>query len=254
MGQVTTLPAVRVPGGAPSIYGVLSLRATLRTSSEGPLRHSARDLGNFEEEQREHRLTCAGYARAYGEDDRDRAGERDGGPKKTEALVRQGSQGAREQVFQPGEEVLVLLPTMENKLTAQWQGPYKVLKQIGKVNYCVDMHDRRRVFHLNMLRKWHAPSAVGYWAQELERERGEADDVPFWNEGAEDGTSDAATLGEQLSVQQKQDLQDLMDANAGVFRNRPGRAPPWRSIISTVEPRVRCDCPHTACPTHTGTV
>ena len=70
-----------------------------------------------------------------------------------------------------------------------------------------------RVFHLNMLRKWHAPSAVGYWAQELERERGEADDVPFWNEGAEDGTSDAATLGEQLSVQQKQDLQDLMDEN-----------------------------------------
>ena len=93
LGQVTTLPAVRVPGGAPSIYGVLSLRATLRTSSEGPLRPSARDLGNFEEEQREHRLTCAGYARAYGEDDRDRAGERDGGPKQTEALVRQGSQG-----------------------------------------------------------------------------------------------------------------------------------------------------------------
>ena len=125
--------------------------------------------------------------------------------------------------------MLVLLPTMENKLTAQWQGPYKVLKLIGKVNYCVDMHDRRkrrRVFHVNMLRKWHAPSAVGYWAQELERERdetGEADDVPFWNEGADDGTSDAATLGEQLSVQQKQDLQDLMDANAGVFRNQPGR-------------------------------
>ena len=169
------------------------------------------------------------------------------------------NKGARERVFQPGEEVLVLLPTTENKLTAQWQGPYKVLKQIGKVNYCVDMHDRRkrrRVFHVNMLRKWHAPSAVGYWAQELERERdetGEADDVPFWNEGADDGTSDAATLGERLSVQQKQDLQDLMDANAGVFRNQPGRTTMAEHHIhsGTAHP-VRL--PHTACPTHTGTM
>jgi len=40
------------------------------------------------------------------------------------------------------------------RTTAQWQGPYKVVKAVGKVNYCVDMHDcrkRHRVFHVNML-------------------------------------------------------------------------------------------------------
>lgn len=36
---------------------------------------------------------------------------------------------ARARKFQPGQQVLVLLPTTTNKLFAQWQGPYKVLKQ-----------------------------------------------------------------------------------------------------------------------------
>ena len=31
---------------------------------------------------------------------------------------------ARERELEPGEEVLVLLPTSSNKLLAQWQGPY----------------------------------------------------------------------------------------------------------------------------------
>ena len=36
----------------------------------------------------------------------------------TEALIRQNKR-----VFQPGEQVLVLLPISTSKLTAQWQGP-----------------------------------------------------------------------------------------------------------------------------------
>ena len=42
---------------------------------------------------------------------------------------------ARKRVFQPGEQVLVLLPTSTSKLTAQWQGPYQVVKAMGRVNY-----------------------------------------------------------------------------------------------------------------------
>ena len=50
---------------------------------------------------------------------------------------------------------MVLLPTATSKLLAQWQGPYQVVKRMGKVTYMVDMHDhrkRRRVFHVNMLK------------------------------------------------------------------------------------------------------
>ena len=66
---------------------------------------------------------------------------------------------------QVGERVLLLLPTSTKKLLALWQGPYPVLMKVGPVTYKVDMFDRtkrRRIFHVNMLRKWYVPSAASY--------------------------------------------------------------------------------------------
>ena len=68
---------------------------------------------------------------------------------------------ARDRSLEPGEQVLVLLPTSSSKLLAQWHGPYQVVHWVGKMNYLVDMADRRkrkRVFHINMLRKWNKPT------------------------------------------------------------------------------------------------
>ena len=48
---------------------------------------------------------------------------------------------ARTRSFEPGDQVLVLLPTTTNKLEAKWQGPYRVEKRVGKVDYHVKMHD-----------------------------------------------------------------------------------------------------------------
>ena len=64
-------------------------------------------------------------------------------------------QTARERESEPGEEVLVLLPTSSNKLLADWQGPYCVIRKVGKANYEIDMPNkrkRRKVFHVNMLK------------------------------------------------------------------------------------------------------
>ena len=66
---------------------------------------------------------------------------------------------ARSRKFSMGDQVLVLLPTDTNKLIAQWQGPYQVMKKIGNVNYQIDMHDhqkRKRIFHVNMLHPWYS--------------------------------------------------------------------------------------------------
>ena len=63
---------------------------------------------------------------------------------------------ARERTFQAGDQVLVLLPSTTNKLLAQWQGPYPVIRQITPVTYEVDMFDdkkRKRTLHINMLKK-----------------------------------------------------------------------------------------------------
>ena len=44
-------------------------------------------------------------------------------------------QSSRECSFNPNNQVLVLLPTSASKLSAQWQGQYRIIERRGKVNY-----------------------------------------------------------------------------------------------------------------------
>lgn len=62
-----------------------------------------------------------------------------------------------------GEQVSVFLPNESNKLLTDWQGPYVITKQITPCTCEVDVHDRKkrkRVFHINSLKKWHSPEAA----------------------------------------------------------------------------------------------
>ncbi len=67
-------------------------------------------------------------------------------------------QKARSRSFQPGDKVILLLPTTENKLLAKWQGPYQVKRKLGPVTYEIKMPSRQhpfQTFHINMLKQWH---------------------------------------------------------------------------------------------------
>ena len=44
-------------------------------------------------------------------------------------------QHAREKSYIPGDQVLLLLPDSTQKFKAQWKGPYRIKKRIGRVNY-----------------------------------------------------------------------------------------------------------------------
>ena len=80
-----------------------------------------------------------------------------------------GTYMARSREFHIGDQVLILLPTSINKLLAEWQGPYPITRRIAEVNYEVRMADHRkqkRIFHINMLHGWHAPTAISCWADE----------------------------------------------------------------------------------------
>lgn len=64
-------------------------------------------------------------------------------------------QKARERVFEPGQQVLLLLPTSDSKLLTQWQGPYEITKRVGKVTYELYMPDKQKkhqTFHVNLLK------------------------------------------------------------------------------------------------------
>ncbi len=60
--------------------------------------------------------------------------------------------------FQPGDEVLVLLPVPGSSLSARFFGPYVVKKRVSETDYMLYTPDQKRktcVCHLNMLKAYH---------------------------------------------------------------------------------------------------
>ena len=65
---------------------------------------------------------------------------------------------AKSRSFKVGDQVLVLLPTAANRLKLHWTGPYKITKQVGRVDYEVEMPGRRqerKIYHVNLMKKWY---------------------------------------------------------------------------------------------------
>ena len=142
---------------------------------------------------------------------------------------------ARHREFQQGDQVLVLLPTSTNKLLAQWQGPYKVKDRVGNVNYLVEMHDRRKkhqIFHVNMLKKWHTPAMDAYLAMEDSPDVDNEEDMPVWNEN-DTLTEDKPTMGSQLNMKQRQELEKLLYEYREVMKNKPGKTTIAEHAIDT---------------------
>uniref|UniRef100_A0AAX7U441 Gypsy retrotransposon integrase-like protein 1 n=1 Tax=Astatotilapia calliptera TaxID=8154 RepID=A0AAX7U441_ASTCA len=64
---------------------------------------------------------------------------------------------ARERSFEPGQKVLVLLPSDDRKLLAKWQGPFQIQQKLGATTYrlATPGHSRSsRVLHVNLLKEW----------------------------------------------------------------------------------------------------
>ena len=124
-----------------------------------------------------------------------------------------------------GDQVLVLLPTDNNKLLAQWQGPYPIVQKTGPVDYCVDMYNHRkckRVFHVNMLKKWYpvAQSEVVNLAEQVD-ECSPDEDFPSWQPTRD--VPGVPRYGKELTTSQLADLNDLIRVFKDVFSTKPGK-------------------------------
>ena len=142
-------------------------------------------------------------------------------------------ENARERQFEPGDQVLVLLPTETSKLLARWHGPYPVLRRISPVNYEVNMYDKKkhhRIFHINMLRKWHAPSAANLLAEDVTED--EQDEILLWDKDL-GLIVDQPVIGEQLEKNQHTQLQELLTEFKDVLSNQPGRTNVTEHTIET---------------------
>ncbi|XP_039894583.1 uncharacterized protein LOC120737796, partial [Simochromis diagramma] len=61
--------------------------------------------------------------------------------------------------FNPGDKVLVLLPTASSALSSRFCGPYQVDKKVNDTDYVIKTPDRKRktrLCHLNMLKSFHS--------------------------------------------------------------------------------------------------
>lgn len=53
-----------------------------------------------------------------------------------------------------GENVLVLLPSVRNKLLRQWRGVYKIVQKVGSVDYKIDVDGKLKTFHAYILKRY----------------------------------------------------------------------------------------------------
>ena len=117
---------------------------------------------------------------------------------------------AQPREFKPGDRVLVLIPTVECKFLATWQGPFEVIEKVGEVNYKIRQTGKRKgeqIYHVNLLKKWHAREALFACLPHSESKEPARDEVQF---------------GPDLSPHQLQQTKELVDGNQEVFSSLPG--------------------------------
>ena len=99
-----------------------------------------------------------------------------------ESMKERFDRKAVEREFEPGERVLVLLPTTGSALTARFSGPYVIKSKVSDTNYVIHTPERRRkvrLCHINMLKSYHSREAV----------RGEQEKTPETTAPGETSTS-----------------------------------------------------------------
>ena len=151
---------------------------------------------------------------------------------------------SRDRSLSPGDEVLLLLPSLPRKLEAAWQGPYTVSKKVDKVNYEIDMgpyrRKRYRTYHINLLRAFRRPQLVAFTASGLPAEEDEGDtDTLLEDSSSLQGDPGQPRINARLTVSQQTDLAMLLDEFNTTLSATPGRTATTEHVIETDARPVR---------------
>uniref|UniRef100_A0A9J8D001 Gypsy retrotransposon integrase-like protein 1 n=1 Tax=Cyprinus carpio carpio TaxID=630221 RepID=A0A9J8D001_CYPCA len=123
-----------------------------------------------------------------------------------QAQQRHYNRAAQPREFQPGDRVMVLVPSSACKFLASWKGPYSVVERVGPVTYRLRQPGRRQaeqLYHINLLKKW-----VGTRDQVAALSLTEPVVVD---------------VDPHLSAAQKTELQHLVSQFQDVFASQPGQ-------------------------------
>lgn len=124
---------------------------------------------------------------------------------------------ARDRSFEPGQEVLLLLPTSDSKLLARWQGPYQITRRLGRVTYELFMPDKGKKhqhFHVNLLKEFQQPVQNHLLIRVLDEEEEREQSFPTNN-------PDSKQLDlSHLRPDQQREIGALLDPE--LFQEKPG--------------------------------
>lgn len=136
--------------------------------------------------------------------------------KAQEAQRRVYNRAAKIRNFQVGDRVAVLIPTVESKFLARWQGPFEVVEKVGEVNYKIHQPGKRKpyqIYHVNLLKPWTEREPVTSLASARLEPRVGVESVQVAN---------------TLSKTQSQQAKEFLQRNKEKFSDLPG-------LTSTIE-------------------
>jgi len=128
-------------------------------------------------------------------------------------------QKSRERIFEPGQKVLLLLPTSDSKLLTKWHGPYEVSRRIGKVTYELYMPERAKkhqTFHVNLLKEYQERQEPVHQLFVRAVQDEEVTEKFFPGSTVQSSPIDVS----HLSVSQQEEVIPLLDPE--LFRDTPG--------------------------------
>ena len=143
-----------------------------------------------------------------------------------------------------GEEVLLLLPSDNNKLLMQWKGPFTVMEKVNPFDYKVNIKGKIKTYHGNMLQQYHrrpknvddvqesetqmlsCVSVIEESEMEIVQEECKEEDnkwvsVEFPAYTSKESVSDVQVCND-LSPEKKAEIQELLNEFSDVFSDVPG--------------------------------
>ena len=159
-----------------------------------------------------------------------------------------------------GDKVLLLLPTKENKLEMQWQGPYSIVKKVRENDYVIDIAGSHKMFHANMLCKYHIRKTVeqgmvfmcgnrhleitdvGEFVDEMTVSSIEED-----NDGVEENddikycqlrdtqTWEDVKISKDLTEEQRHEVRELLEEYSDVLTDIPGKTDLLECTIDLID-------------------
>ena len=130
---------------------------------------------------------------------------------------------AKGRSFEMGSMVLMRVPGLTGKLENSWEGPYEVLDKTSPVNYQLAIPGRARkpcIVHVNMLHQWNTPDA-----RVLK--------VVVAEEDEDEHTTGHGPSDSNLDMEQKAELDTLLNSFSDVINTTPGRASLVEHVINT---------------------